>query len=76
MEGVGVKVSRNAQSSDLVIEQNFAYSLQKFAEGVPNHCDTAFATTNPPMLAYSKAKPARYADTTMHSMRRAHDLRD
>ena len=48
MKGDGVKVNRNAQSSDLAINlQNFVQQLQKFAKGVPNHwgvpnhCDTA-----------------------------------
>ena len=49
MEGDGVKVSRNAQRSDLAFnEQYFAHYLQNLlvgyqitgGGGVPNHCDT------------------------------------
>ena len=39
MEDVGIKMSRNAQSSDIAIKEQNLGELKKFAKGVPNHCD-------------------------------------
>ena len=55
MKGDGVKVKRNAHSSDLVYNlQNFVQQLQKFTEGVPNHCDTGVCFTAPDLLLLVK----------------------